>query len=201
MMLKPAFGGSIVAPILSRTEPAMVTCRAGMMNKRAPREANSPEVVLLKVEPPASRVKFVSYQEQTEEGIAIDEADTLIGIGMGVGGPENLPLVYELAHALNGHVVGTRRVVDAGWLPRQVQVGLTGRSIAPKVYIALGLRGAFNHVVGVRRANVIVAVNGDPEAEIFKMCDYGIIGDWREITEAFLRAVRADGKEKNENLL
>ena len=103
MMLKPAFGGSVVAPVLSRTEPAMVTVRAGMMSRRTSRAARTPEVVLLRVELPASRVKFVSYQKQTDEGVALDEAETLIGVGMGVGSPENLPLVYELAHALDGH--------------------------------------------------------------------------------------------------
>ncbi|HEY6041372.1 MAG TPA: electron transfer flavoprotein subunit alpha/FixB family protein, partial [Anaerolineae bacterium] len=201
MMLKPAFGGSVVAPVLSRTEPAMVTVRAGMMSRRTPRAAHTPEVVLLRVELPAPRVKFVSYQKQTDEGVALDEAETLIGVGMGVGGPENLPLVYELARALDGHLVATRRVVDAGWLPRQLQVGLTGRALAPNVYIALGIRGAFNHLVGLTRAHLIVAVNADPQAEIFKLCDYGIVGDWREVAAALIKAVNAETKVKNQSLL
>jgi electron transfer flavoprotein alpha subunit len=201
MMLKPAFGGSVVAPVLSRTEPAMVTVRAGMMSRRMPRAAHTPEVVLLRVELPAPRVKFVSYQKQTDEGVALDEAETLIGVGMGVGGPENLPLVHELARALDAHLVATRRVVDAGWLPRQLQVGLTGRALAPNVYIALGIRGAFNHLVGLTRAHLIVAVNADPQAEIFKMCDYGIVGDWREVAAALIKAVNAETKVKNQSLL
>ena len=109
---------------------------------------------------------------------------------MGIGTPENLATVNELAAALGAAVVATRRVVDAGWLPRQVQVGLTGRSIAPQLYVALGIGGKFNHMVGVQRAELIVAINNNPTAEIFKQADYGIVGDWLQIVPAFVRALK-----------
>jgi len=90
---------------------------------------------------------------------------------------------------LDAPVVATRRVVDAGWLPRQVQIGLTGRSIAPQLYVALGISGKFNHVVGIQRAGLILAVNNDPEADIFKQADYGIVGDWAQVVPALTRAL------------
>jgi electron transfer flavoprotein alpha subunit len=101
---------------------------------------------------------------------------------MGIGRAENLLLVQKLASALRAAIGATRRVVDAGWLPRQTQIGLTGRSFAPKLYIAIGISGKSNHMVGIQRAGLILAINNDPQAEVFKQCDYGIVGDWAAIT-------------------
>ncbi len=181
VQLKPAFGGNIVAPILTRTSPALATIRPGMLQKAASDPSRRAEVIRLPVENLTSRVQFVSSEVNAEEGVNLDDADVIIGVGMGIGGPENLPLVHDLASVLDASIGASRRVVDAGWLPRQVQIGLTGRSISPSLYIALGVRGAFNHTVGIQRAGTILAINSNPEADIFKQCDYGLVGDWQAI--------------------
>lgn len=126
----------------------------------------------------------------TSAGVDVDNAEVVIAVGMGVGGPENLSAVKELADLVNAPIMATRRVVDAGWLPRQTQVGLTGRSIAPHLYIAIGISGKFNHMVGSRRAGIILAINNNPEAEIFNQCDYGIVGDWAKVVPALTRALK-----------
>ncbi len=190
VQLKPAFGGSIVAPILTRTSPVMATIRPGILEKAAPEPGRRTEVISLPVGDLRSHVQYVSSEVNTEEAVNMDDAEVIIGVGMGVGGSENLPLVHELADVLGARIGASRRVVDAGWLPRQVQLGLTGRSVSPPLYVALGIRGAFNHMVGIQRSGLILAVNNNPEAEIFKQCDYGLIGDWQDITAALIRALR-----------
>jgi len=175
---KPAFGGSIVAPIVSRTRPEMSTLRPGMLPVGTGTGPGRAEVVPLDDAPTASRVRIVSQTAAGEAAADLDHAAVVVGVGMGVGGPENLPLLRELADVVGGALCATRDVTDKGWLPKQYQVGLTGRAIAPKLYIAVGIRGAFEHVVGVRRAGIVVAINTKPRAPIFKAADYGIVADY-----------------------
>lgn len=189
VQLKPAFGGNIVAPILSKTLPAMATVRPGMLEPAQPDASRRAQVIELTVADVASRVAFVSTERTTDEGVHLDDAEIVIGVGAGVGGSENLPVVEELCRAVDGHMGATRKVVDQGWMPRQLQIGLTGRSVSPHLFIALGIRGAFNHTVGIQRAGIIFAVNSDPNADIFKQCDYGIVGDWRAIVTELLAAI------------
>jgi len=198
VQLKPAFGGNIVAPILTKTLPVMASVRPGMLQAAQPDMNRIARVIELPVGDIHSRVQWVSGEMNTEEGVHLDDADVIIGVGMGIGGPENLPLVYQLCEALDAHTGATRRVVDAGWLPRQVQIGLTGHSIAPHLYVALGVRGAFNHTVGIQRAGTILAINNDPNADIFKQCDYGIVGDWQAITGAMIQVLREQRIMNNE---
>ncbi len=108
---------------------------------------------------------------------------------MGLKGPENLPLIEPLASILGAAIGGTRRVVDNGWLPRQQQIGITGRAIAPHLYIGVGVRGAFNHTIGIQRSGTIVAINTDREADIFQSADYGIVADFVEIVPAMIVAL------------
>ena len=189
VQLKPAFGGNIVAPILTKTSPAMATVRPGMLERAQANPNRRAQRIELTVDDVSSRVDFVSRERVTDEGVHLDDAEIIIGVGMGIGGAENLPKVEELCRALDAHIGATRRVVDSGWLPRQLQIGLTGRSISPHLYIALGVRGAFNHTVGIQRAGTILAINNNPDADIFKQCDYGIVGDWREVVEEMVRQV------------
>ena len=119
--------------------------------------------------------------EAEQAALRLDNAEVIVAAGAGVGGPDHMNAINDLAEALDAPVATTRKVVDLGWLPRQLQVGLTGRSVAPKLYVAVAVRGAFNHMVGVGRAKTIVAINNDPNALIFKNCDFGIIGDFAEI--------------------
>ena len=190
VQLKPAFGGNIVAPILSKTRPAMATLRPGMLRKAEPDFSRGAAIESLSIDSLGMpRVRVLSTETSTSAGVELDEAEVVVGVGMGISGPENLALVQELATALSAPVVASRRVVDAGWLPRQVQVGLTGRSIAPQLYVALGISGKFNHMVGVQRAGLILAINNNPNAAIFEQADYGIVGDWEQIVPVLARVL------------
>ena len=192
--LKPAFGGQVIAPILSRTVPSMVTVRPGALPIYEADTSSRPRITHLDLEGlPEARVKVLSVQSGGEEGLALDRARLVVCVGMGIGGPEALPEVYLMASRLGAWmglrpeevaVGGTRKVVDEGWLPRHQQVGITGRSVAPDLYVGVGLQGNFNHTAGIMRAGTIVAVNSDPGAPIFEMSDVGVVGDWREFAEA-----------------
>jgi electron transfer flavoprotein alpha subunit len=195
LQLKPAFGGQVVAPIVSRTLPQMATVRPGVLPVYAPRDVTAP-VEKLDVEglpePPA---QVVAVTNSGEVGLALDNARLVVAVGMGIGGPESLPKVRALADALRlwlglspdeVAVAGTRKVVDAGWLPRQQQVGLTGRAVAPDLYVGLGLQGNFNHVSGMMRSGKVVAVNTNLDAPFFEAADLGIVCDWREFASALM---------------
>ncbi len=175
---KPAFGGAIVAPILSRTRPEMATVRPGMLAPAAPDATRRAVVERLAVPAVPSRVRVVARQPFADaSAAALDDAAIVLGVGRGVGAA-GVPDVVALAQRLGAAVAATREVTDAGWLPRQHQVGLTGRAIAPRVYVALGVGGALEHLVGLRRAGTIVAVNKNPKAPIFKAADLGVVAEW-----------------------
>lgn len=178
LQFKPAFGGTIAAVITCRTLPAMATVRPGVFPVPDTAPVRSCAVSPIAVSSTASSVEIVASQEIPDSGSALDEADIVVGVGMGVV-PDGLPLLREFAGYLGAPLCTTRDVVDAGWLPRHLQVGLTGRSIAPKLYVAVGIRGAFEHVVGFRRAGLVVAINRNPRALIFRHADFGIVGDYR----------------------
>ena len=176
---KPAFGGSVVALIASRVQPEMATVRPGMLEPGASR---APEGSRRSSTSTTGRWSIASASSSGAPKRRLPPSSkrppTVVGVGMGLGGVEHLPAVHALADVLEGALCATRDVTDAGWLPKQFQVGITGRAIAPQLYIAVALRGAFEHTVGVRRAGIIVAINRSPKAPIFKSCDYGIVGDW-----------------------
>lgn len=190
--LKPAFGGNILAPILSRTTPDMATVRPGMVSQRAPEPGRTARVEPLTLAPHArGRVTLVERTGAAAAKAAeLDTADVAIGVGKGIGGPENLPVIEELAAVLDAPLASTRDVSDLGWLPRQHQVGITGRAIAPELYFAIGIRGAFEHTVGVRKAGTVVAINTKAKAPIFKSADLGIVGDYAEVVPLLTAALR-----------
>jgi electron transfer flavoprotein alpha subunit len=194
LQLKPAFGGQVIAPIASSTLPNMATVRPGMLPRYAPDPSRQPNIVRLEVEGlPASRTQVVSSSYEGEAGLALDNARLVVCVGSGVGGPEAIRGVERVALALGawmglapGEVAvgGTRKVVDDGWLPQHQQIGTSGRAVAPDLYVALGVRGPFNHTVGILRSGTVVAVNNDPQAPIFEASDIGIVGDWRKFADA-----------------
>lgn len=192
IQLKPAFGGSIVASILSRAVPQMATVRAGTLKKISPdwtQEAVIERITLATLG--RIRTKVVSIHIDVDTSILeIDSADVVITVGMGIGGAENLLVIRDLADVLGASIGATRKVVDAGWLPRQHQVGLTGKTIAPRLCIAVGVRGAFNHSIGIQKSDIIVAINRDPKAEIFQNADYGIVGDFVRVIPAIVESIR-----------
>ena len=189
--LKPAFGGSIVAPILSRTLPNMATIRAGILSSCEPDYSIKPVVNRLETAgavPSRARV-IQNVSDESAEGAELERATRVVSVGMGIGGPENMGPIRELADALGASIGTTRDVADAGWLPRQYQIGISGKSVAPELYIAVALRGPFNHTVGIQRSGTIVAINNSARSPIFRAADCGIVGDWREVVPVFTSAV------------
>jgi electron transfer flavoprotein alpha subunit len=185
--LKPAEGGNILASIFTRTEPKLATIRAGALPSFRPRTGNQIPVIEWSLPPYVNR-RFKILESKKDAGsdaVKMDSALSVICVGMGLG-QENVPLATRLADLLHGAVGATRRVVDAGWLQRQFQVGLTGRFIAPEVYIGLGVSGRPNHTIGIRKSGRIIAVNKDPNAEIFKNADLGVVGDSVDITKELI---------------
>ncbi len=192
---KPAFGGSVVALIASRTQPEMATVRPGMLAAAPPDFSRRASVERWNGTPAVDRVALIERHEDAATACELDSAMRVVGFGKGIGGVEHLAAIEELAAALgDAALCTTRDVTDVDWLPKQYQVGITGRAIAPQLYVAVALRGAFEHTVGVRRSGLIVAINKSPKAPIFKSCDYGLIGDWAVLVPlltARLTAARA----------
>jgi electron transfer flavoprotein alpha subunit len=191
VQLKPAFGGNIVAPILSRTLPQLATVRPGMLVASDVNASRHGEVV--EFHPTSLKAMAHVVEERFEadrDALRLDNANVIVTAGFGVGGPEKMGSIRELAEVLDAPIATTRKVVDMGWLPRQLQIGLTGRSVAPKLYLAVGVRGAFNHMVGIGKARIVVAINNDPNAPIFKNCDFGIVGDYATVVPALTQALR-----------
>ena len=192
VQLKPALGGNVVAPILSRTLPNLVTLRPGLLSPAAPDGGATAAVEVLAGGDGVGGVREVRLIRETlaedREGLALARARVVLGLGMGAGAG-NVGRLREMARSVGASVATTRDVVHAGWLPQQLQVGISGRTIAPVVYIAVGIRGAFNHTVGLQRAGVIVAVNQNRRATIFRSADFGVVGSWEEYLPPLLEAL------------
>ena len=194
--LKPALGGNVVAPILSKTLPNLVTIRPGVLATIDPEPGapvNIESVGLSTTLSSLGEADIDVLEEHYQEDIGATElvqAPLVFGVGMGVGGLDELAEMRKMAESMGGVLGTTRDVVHEGWLPHQIQIGISGRSIAPTVYIAIGIRGAFNHTVGVQKAGVILAINSNRRAAIFRSADYGIIGDWQEYLPELLDAVK-----------
>ena len=202
LQYKPAFGGNIIAPILSRTSPEMATVRPGMLKSGKANPARQARIEMLWPDDAVeSRVKTVSQTgEDAGKAVELDSAEIAIGVGKGITGPENLPVIEQLAEALGGApLAATRDIVDMGWMPRQHQVGLTGRAISPKLYFAIGIRGAFEHTVGVRGAGTVVAINKNQKAPMFQNADIGIVGDYAEVVPLLTSALK-EAKAKVQKL-
>lgn len=183
--LKPAFGGNIVAPILSRTFPQMATVRAGMLELAAANGAREATVETVRPRLAPALGRTIAMHSLLDPSVApLDGAHVVVGVGMGVGGPEGVAAAKDFARVLGAGMCATRRVTDQGWMPRQVQVGLTGKAIDPRLYFAIGVRGAPNHTVGIKRAEVVIAINNDPEAPIFERATLGLATDWSVILPA-----------------
>ena len=175
---KPAFGGQLVAEIFCSSPLQMATLRAGVLPLLTLRESK-PAVMSVQTCVPRNRIKLLS-RRRDDDSDELANAEVVIGVGQGVD-PADYPLLESLCEQLGATLCATRKVTDKGWIPRARQVGITGHSISPRLYIAIGLAGNFNHSVGVRTSGTIVAINTDPEAMIFQTCDIGLVGDWRKL--------------------
>jgi electron transfer flavoprotein alpha subunit len=184
---KPAFGGQLVAAIHADSPTQMATVRAGMLPELHPRSHRATEREI----PVTSRGRVhVLARTRDDDLDLLAEASAVIGVGQGVA-PEDYPRLEPLREVLGAEVAATRKVTDQGWLPRARQLGVTGRSIAPRLYVVIGASGKFNHMVGVRAARSVLAVNSDPNALVFEGADVGIVGNWREVLPLLEREIEA----------
>ncbi len=185
---KPAFGGQLVAAIGYTSATQMATVRPGVLPLRTPRPVD--RGIEYETIPLAARGRVRILARTREDDLdVLAEAHTVIGVGTGVR-PEEYPELEPLRTLLGAELAATRKVTDNGWLPRSRQVGITGRSIAPRLYVSLGASGKFNHTVGVRAAGTVFAINPDPDAPIWKAADVGILGDWHDVVPQLVAALR-----------
>jgi len=208
VMTRQVFSGKLNARMRFKTESGVLTIRAGTFKPTAPqREASiersemnrkgtivesalgglSPELLT------GYASNFLGYEEAPTTGIDITKADIIVAIGRGIKEQKNLPIVEELAKTIGGELACTRPVIDAGWLPKDRQVGSSGKTVKPKLYIALGISGAFQHISGMKQAQTIVAVNKDPNAPIFSVAHYGIVGDLLKIVPTLSEKIKEIG--------
>jgi len=187
---RPQYAGKAYATVSWTGEPQMATLRPNVFPLGKPDPSRKAEVETAAVDASA-RARVTGTQATAEGKVELSEAQVVVSGGRGLKGPENFHLVEGLAAALGGVVGASRAVVDAGWRPHDEQVGQTGKTVAPQLYIAVGISGAIQHLAGMRTAKTIVAINKDPAAPIFKVADYGIVGDSLEILPALTKAVAA----------
>ncbi|WP_188398604.1 electron transfer flavoprotein subunit alpha [Sporomusa sp. GT1] len=192
---RPAFGGNIMATILCpEHRPQMGTVRPNVFKRPQPVFGRTGEVIRVSstVKPEAIRTKVIEAVQVCTGSCNLEESEIIVSGGRGMGKPENFVLIEELAAVLGGAVGASRAVIDAGWKPHPHQVGQTGKTVGPKVYIACGISGAIQHVAGMSSSDTIIAINKDADAPIFKVADYGIVGDVMEVlpalTEEFKKA-------------
>ena len=191
---RPTFGGNLMATIMCPdSRPQMGTVRPGVFKKGVYDQDRTGEIVReeIHVAPEEIRTTLVERVNEIVEAVNLSEAEIIVSGGRGVGSAENFKLIEGLAEVLGGTVGCSRAVVDAGWLPYAHQVGQSGKTVAPKLYFAVGISGAIQHLAGISGADTVIAVNKDADAPIFGVADYGIVGDLNEVVPALIEALKA----------
>ena len=199
LMTRPAFGGNTIATIACPdNRPQMATVRPGVMQKIAPIAGAKANVVEFNpgFTPDNRYVEILNVVKAVKSTANIMEAKILVSGGRGVGSKENFKLLEDLAEVLGGTVSCSRAVVENGWLPVDLQVGQTGKTVRPQIYFAIGISGAIQHVAGMEESDLIIAINKDEDAPIFSVADYGIVGDLNKIVPALTEALKAEMKNK-----
>jgi electron transfer flavoprotein alpha subunit len=193
LQTRPAFGGNIMATIISPNyRPQMATVRHKVFAPMPADKKRKGKIIKESFDSAlyVSRTKLLDIIEEIESTVNLSEADIIVSGGRGMGGPENFKLLEELAHVLGAAVGSSRAAVDAGWMPYSHQVGQTGRTVAPKIYFACGISGQIQHLVGMQSSKIIIAINKDSEAPIFKLATYGIVGDLFQVVPALTKAFK-----------
>ena len=193
LMTRPAFGGNTIATIACPDfRPQMATVRPGVMQK-APKEAGK-KAVVTEFNPGFTKnnkyVDILEVVKAVSNTVDIMDAKILVSGGRGVGSPENFKILDDLAEAIGGTVSCSRAVVDAGWKPKDLQVGQTGKTVRPNVYFAIGISGAIQHLAGMKETDIIVAINKDESAPIFDVADYGVVGDLNKIVPMLTEKIK-----------
>jgi len=179
---RPVYAGKLLSKVTWSKTPWLATLRPNVFRPAEPQTGASPQLERPAVSVPSEAMKLVERKEETSTGLPeLAEAEIVVSGGRGLKGPENFVILEELAKVVGAAVGASRAAVDAGWRPHRFQIGQTGRTISPKLYMGFGISGAIQHLAGMRTSKVICAINKDPEAPIFKIADYGIVGDLFEV--------------------
>jgi electron transfer flavoprotein alpha subunit len=191
--IRPVLGGRVQTAVkLEGDGPSIVTIRQGSFDKAPQGQGGpAPEKVEIAIDESDLRVKVTSLAAKESAGKGLDTADVIVGGGRGLKEAKNFELVEQLASSLHGAVAATRAITDAGWRPHNEQIGQTGRVVSPRLYIAVGISGAAQHLAGLQGAEYIVAINRDPDAPIFKIASFGIVGDLFEVVPAILAELKS----------
>ena len=194
LQTRPAFGGNIMATIICPDHrPQMATVRSNVFKKEKVGEAETGEVIDITVDlsDVRERMKRIESVEEEINMVDLKAADYIVSGGRGIGGPENFDKIEGLAKVLDGAVGASRATVDAGWISHHHQVGQTGKTVCPLIYVACGISGAIQHLAGMQSADLIIAINKDPDAPIFDVADFGLVGDLHEIVPEFTKQINA----------
>jgi len=193
LQTKPVYGGNAQATFVSKSCPQIATVRAKAMSPLEPDASRQGEIVTIKaeLEPSAIRTKVLEKVPEEVVGIKLEDAEVVVAGGRGIGSAEGFQQLEELAKMLKGAVGASRPPCDNGWVPDSLQVGLTGKIVTPDLYIAVALSGSSQHMSGCSGSKNIIAINKDPEANIFKEARFGIVGDWKKTLPAFADKVKA----------
>jgi electron transfer flavoprotein alpha subunit len=190
---RPAYGGNCQAVIESpEARPQLGMIRAGVFKRGEADTARSAEIIKEDIKVPAGTIRTTIIEKIAElaEGVKLEDADVVVAGGRGVGNAENFALLKELADLMGGAVGASRAAVDAGWIPHIAQVGQTGKTVSPKLYIACGISGAIQHLAGMSGSACVVAINRDPDAPIFDVADYGIVGNLKDVVPQLTAAIK-----------
>jgi electron transfer flavoprotein alpha subunit len=192
LQVRPAFGGNIMATILCpNNRPQMATVRPRVMKRGNYDESRQGEIINIKADAISSRTKVIeTIKEAAETNVNLQESDIIIAGGRGLGNQKGFELIYELAELLGGAVGASRAAIDEGWIPYSHQIGQTGKTVCPKIYIACGISGAVQHLVGMQSSDIIIAINKNPDAPIFNVATYGIVGDVYEVVPLLIKKIK-----------
>ena len=194
LQTRPAIGGNILATIKTpKARPQMATVRPKSMKPAERDPSRAGEIIAVELPPQMelrSRVKFEGFVPDSSQGVPLEDAEIVVSGGRGLAKGENFALIRELADTLGGGVGASRDAVDRGWIEYPHQIGLSGKTISPKLYLACGISGSIQHLAGMQTAETIVAINKDPDAQIFRLADFGIVGNLFEIVPVLIRKLR-----------
>ena len=193
LQTRPTFGGNIMATIICQSKrPQMSTVRPRVFKKNSPDNKRKGQVIKVDFDKEriTSRTRLLSFVDELTQNIKIEDSDIIVSGGRGLGKPENFQLLEELAKVMGAALGSSRPPVDDGWIPYSHQVGQTGKTVCPKLYIACGISGAVQHLAGMQTADVIVAINDDPDAPIFEVATYGIIGDLFQVVPMLIEKLK-----------